>query len=212
MAQMWFTDKFFGKKKNKPQDAEPVVSLDSLTFLMGQVVPRIRSVEPRPSLIQARLADGYRAIDLSPLPPHQFLHQTKSFDDEAWRRLALSVACLDDTDFSWALYGLSEKKSAKSQIVDAFLPLARDRTSLTMDLFYESELRVEEYARHLTGELGLEISGESPEESEDLRYRLDYARLLEEADKARLSAEDRIEYLRKLQEEEEARRAPRGKW
>lgn len=209
---MWFTDKFFGKKKNKPKDAEPVVSLDSLTFLMGRVVPRIRSVEPRPALIQARLADGYRAIDLSPLPPRQFHEKTKSFDDDSWRRLAVSVACLDDAEFSWALYGLSEKKSAKSQIGEAFLPLAQNRTSLTMDLLYESELRVEEYARHLTGELGLEILGESPEESAELRHRLDYARLLEEADKARLSAEDRIEYLRKLQEEEEARRAPRGKW
>jgi hypothetical protein len=42
--------------------------------------------------------------------------------------------------------------------------------------------------------------------------RLDYARLLNEAERARESAKERTEYLRKLQEKADRMLAPRGKW
>ncbi|MDF1667340.1 MAG: hypothetical protein P1V97_36680 [Planctomycetota bacterium] len=208
---MWFTDKFFAAKK-KPKKSEALIDLDLLTLLFENEILRIRSTEPRPALIRARLADGFRSVGLSPLAPNLFDSETESFDEEAWRRLALSVSCLDDEDISWGIFACSERKSVKSLVLDGFIHLARERVALTMDLLYESELRMEEYARHMAGELGLMILGESEDESAKIRYRLDYARLLEEADKARLSAQERIEYLQKLQEEEQAKRAPRGKW
>lgn len=208
---MWFTDKFFGAKK-KPKQIKTVIDLDLLMLLFENEVPRIRAGEPRPALLRARLADGFRGVGLNPIAPSLFDSETESFNKEAWQRLALALTCLDDEDFSWALFGLSEQKSVKSLALDGFINLARDRDALTMDLFYESELRMEEFARHMAGELGLKILAESVEESASIRHRLDYARLLEEADKARLSATERMEYLRKLQEEEQAKRAPRGKW
>ena len=83
---------------------------------------------------------------------------------------------------------------------------------LTMAVLRQSELRTEELARKLARHLGVGIWGESDEDSERELERLDYGRLLAEAERAKVLAEDRMAYLRERQEEELRRRRPRGKW
>jgi hypothetical protein len=73
-------------------------------------------------------------------------------------------------------------------------------------------LRVEELARRLLAVLGASVVGESAEESKKTLHRLDYARLLAEAEQAKIAAAGRAEKLKKLQDEQEQRRARRGKW
>jgi hypothetical protein len=93
-----------------------------------------------------------------------------------------------------------------------FVELAREKKLLTMEILNQSEIRLEEYARHFAAALDVKIVGESVEKSKQELYRLDLERLTEEAKRARNSAEEQMEYLRQLQEEEESRRRPRGKW
>ena len=53
--------------------------------------------------------------------------------------------------------------------------------------------------------------GERAEESHTRLQRLDYRQLLAEAEKAKVSAEQRTAYIRKLQEEQEQKLGRRGK-
>jgi len=98
------------------------------------------------------------------------------------------------------------------QIVSAaFTGLAEDTPLLTLEVLSQSEQRVEELARRFLAALRAGVTGESAEESKTRLHKLDYGRLLEEADKARTAAADRAERLRQRQERQE-RAGRRGKW
>src|SRR5208283_4064709 len=107
--------------------------------------------------------------------------------------------------------GLLGNGGAVAQVKEAFVGLALATPLLTMTLLRQSPLRVEEFARHFLARLGTAVSGETAAQSRERLERLDYGRLLAEAERAKVSAEERMEYLRQLQEDQ-ARRARRGKW
>jgi hypothetical protein len=71
--------------------------------------------------------------------------------------------------------------------------------------------RREEFVRHFIARIGGKILGEDPADSEDRLRRLDYGTLLEEAERASSSAEDRLAYLKKLQQEQESKLGGRSK-
>jgi hypothetical protein len=89
--------------------------------------------------------------------------------------------------------------------------VARQTEVLTLSLLRQSDIRIEEIARHLAASLGVGWRGETPEQSKNRLHQLDYKRLLAEADEAKKQAEERMEYLRKKQVEDAARRTRRGK-
>ena len=60
--------------------------------------------------------------------------------------------------------------------------------------------------------LGATVQGETPQDSRRRLERLDYRKLLAQAQEAQKSAEGRVQRLRELQEEQERRRPRRGKW
>jgi hypothetical protein len=128
-------------------------------------------------------------------------------DAEGRGRFALAVALLDEPEVrsrAAALFA-ALRPSVGPVVVD----LAYRTAPVTLELVRESPLRAEEFCRHLIAHLGAGVRGESAEESARQLERLDYGRLLAEAERAKMSAADRLEYLRKLQ----AERAPRrGKW
>jgi hypothetical protein len=93
-----------------------------------------------------------------------------------------------------------------------FFAPARELHLLTMELLSQSALRVEEFARQFVHRAGGVVRGETEEQSRQQLHRLDYARLLAQAERARNSAEERLEVVRQLQEQQEARRPRRGKW
>ena len=70
---------------------------------------------------------------------------------------------------------------------------------------------MEELARRLLAGLGAAVAGETADESKNKLHRLDYGRLLAEAEQARRAAAERAERLKKLQDEQEQRRSRRGK-
>jgi hypothetical protein len=164
-------------------------------------------------LVRARLADGCRTAELLPLRPPAFDALAAGLDEEAWRRLAALAGLLDLDEVRAVLAVLSTANNALDlRLATAFFGLARSTPLLTLELLRQSPLRVEELARKFIAALGAEVRGEPARVSQQRLQRLDYGRLLAEAEQAKLSAAERIEKLRKLQEEHQQRGPRRGKW
>ncbi len=145
------------------------------------------------------------------MSPVEFNVATAGLDEEAWRRLALTVTAFERYDVRAGLPLLLEGRSVAEQVRAGFIGVASDLPLLTMELLRQSDLRVEEFTRQFIARLGAGVLGEPPEQSRIRQHALDYARLLEEAEKAKVSAEERMEYIRRLQEMQD-RRSRRGKW
>ena len=112
-----------------------------------------------------------------------------------------------------AVVAHSAASASGGQVVTAaLLELARDTPLLTIEVLNQSDQRVEELARRFLAALRVNVNGEAPEESKKRLHKLDYGRLLHEAEKAREAAAQRAERLRLLQEQQEQRRGRRGKW
>jgi hypothetical protein len=188
------------------------IDLASLEAALADAVPRLEGRAVEPALVRARLADGYRDGQVEPLPPTAFDARTAGLDAEAWRRLALAVSAVDLPPIRTALPKLLGEAGVARQVEEAFIGLAQATPLLMMELLRQSRLRVEEFARHFLARLGAEVVGETRQQSHERLERLDYGQLLAEADRARLSAEERLEHLRKLQDEQDQRRGQRGKW
>ncbi len=164
-----------------------------------------------PDLTRARLADALRDAGLVPPPPDESAAAVAGLDGEAGGRLAAFAAVLDVPDVRAAL----PKLLAGRPPLDLFAALAgvaRDTPLLTADVLRQSELRVEELARRLVAGLGAAVAGETPAKSRQRLERIDYGRLLAEAERAKAAAAGRVDELRKRQEEQERARTRRGKW
>jgi hypothetical protein len=188
------------------------LALPPLEAALAMRAPRLENAVVEPELVRARLADGYRDAQVAPVPPKTFDRLTAGLDAEAWRRLALVVGLVDQPAVRDALARLAAEVGAVRQVEEAFVGLARATPLLTMELFRQGPLRVEEFARHFLARLGALVAGETVAQSRERLERLDYESLLAEAERARESAEGRMNYLRRLQEEQDQRRPRRGKW
>jgi hypothetical protein len=197
----------------RPAKGSPRVMLDvvALQDRFAVEVPQLEGRPVEPELVRARLADGYRDLGLAPMAPERFDAAAAGMDDEAWRRLALAVTALRQEDVRAGLPLLLDGQGVAEQVKAGFVAPARELSLLTMELLRQSELRVEEFARQFIARLGAGVIGETPQHSRVRLHALDYARLLEEAEKAKVSAEQRMEYIRRLQEMQD-RRSRRGKW
>jgi hypothetical protein len=203
---MALADLFRRNKKRLDLDLGPVKAR------FTEMVPRLAGRKVPQDLVRARLADHCRDVGLEPVLPDDFAGWSSGLDDEGWRRLALAGSALDVAEVKGAFSTLRGERAVGSFLDDAFISPARELTLLTMELLQQSPLRVEEFTRQFLVRLGAGVKGETDAVSVQQLARLDYARLLEQAEKAKVSAEERMEYIRKLQQEQEARRPRRGKW
>ena len=207
----------FFRKKQPPAPQAPAKDtgpkaewdLPTMARLLSQLAPALETKEIEPLLIQARLADHYRDIGLEPVPPAKFDAIVVGLDAESWRRFALAIGPLDHVEIRSVLTNM--KTSVAQQVQAGFVAMATQTDVLTLSLLRQSEIRIEEFARHLAVYLGVGWRGETLEQSKDRLHQLDYKRLLAEAEEAKKQAEERMEYLRKKQEEDAARRTRRGK-
>ena len=196
----------------KPEENEPVaVELRSLELCYQRHLMENGQQQIDIELVHARLADHYRDIELDFIAPKDFRALAEQLDEESQQRLALTVAGLDDEALKYALPKCL-KTDATQQVRNCFFAFAIDTDLLTIELLQQSPLRVEEFARQFLARLGAEIENETHAESQQRLMRLDYRRLLNEAEQAKASAEERMDYLRQLREEQERRLARRGKW
>ena len=160
-------------------------------------------------LTMARLADRCRSAAVAPPDPDNTALYLMPLPLEGRRRFAASVEVLSEAVGDQALSKLFVKGDT---LLGRLGELIEATDALSLELVRQSPLRVEEFSRHLLARLGAEVEGEPPEASQARLERLDYATLLKEAERAKASSEDRLEYLRKLQEDLDARFQPRGKW
>lgn len=221
---------------------QPQVDLPALLERLTGLVTRWAGRTPDRDLVRACLADGLRDTGLRPPTPDEFDALAGGLDDEGWRRLAVLAGALDQEDVRSALPELAKARPPADLLAQGFagaldpkdvraaLPeLAKVRPPadllalgfvgvawttplLTLELLARSPLRVEELARRLLAGLGLAVRGESARASRERLERLDYGRLLAEAERAREAAAERMEHLHKLQDEQEQNRTRRGKW
>jgi hypothetical protein len=165
-----------------------------------------------PELVRARLADGCRDAGVDPPLPEEFDARANGLDDEAWNRLAVLALALELPDVRALLPVLAAARPLLELLDAGFIGVARRTPLLTLELLGRSALRVEELARRLLAGLGAAVQGESPRASRDRLDRLDYERLLAEAERATEAAQERLDELRRLQDQQEENRARRGKW
>jgi hypothetical protein len=179
---------------------------------MSEMAPRHEKLPIDQTLVCARLCDAFRAVELDPPLPSALAAATGRLGDEAWRRFALEISCLDLDELRQVLPAVASESGADNLVVEGFVRPAEMHELLTLELLRSSPIRIEELSRSMLACMGVSVAGETEDESKQHLWRLDYARLLSEADRAKEAAEERSEELRKRMEEEYARNRPRGKW
>jgi hypothetical protein len=207
---MGITDRLFGRSGKKP--VRPVLALLALMRCYTDAVPRFVGKTVEPDLVRARIADACRDATVDPVLPEDFDAAAQGLHEPGWQRLALAVSALDLPSVRKVLPQVAGDCGPAMALLTGLTGHARQTPLLTLDLLWQSAFRIEEFARGLLARLGIGVAGETDEQAAQRLERLDYARLLAEAENARVSAADRMEYIRRLQEEEEKRRPRRGKW
>jgi hypothetical protein len=198
------TNRLFGRSAETKLD---------LALIQGKVLQSVRaSGPPDIDLTRARLADHYRSANILPVLPEEFDRAAERLDTEGQRRLAVLVSLLDLEQVRAVVAQLAGTWPVYQIVSVVFTGLAEDTPLLSIEVLNQSEQRVEELARRFLSSVRAGVIGESAEESKKRLHKLDYARLLDEAAKARASAAERAERLRQLQEQQEQRRGRRGKW
>ncbi|WP_164012285.1 DUF1682 domain-containing protein [Pyxidicoccus trucidator] len=204
-------ERLFGRK-GVPNDEQPRLELAPLCEALTRRRPALERKDVEPLLVRARLADFHRDHGLEPVPPDTFTTLCESLDAEGWRRLALVTGVLEEGAVGPVVVSVARTRGVLPLVREGFADFAREARLLTLELLGQSPLRLEELARRWAQALGAGFQGESDEESAQRLARLDYAKLLKEADRAKRAAEARQEKLKKLREEQDARLANRGKW
>ena len=195
-----------------PQQPRVELPLDQLVGRVKEAAPALEGWEVDAPLVHARLADHYRDLGLAPPAVGRILsEQSAGLDVEGWRRLALAVAMLDDSELRGALAALASGMPVALQVASGLLGLAQETAPLTVALVRQNATRAEEFARHLATRLGIRIAGETDEESAARLHEIYYKRLLAEAEQARAAAQEKMDKLRQKQTEADGRRR-RGKW
>lgn len=161
-------------------------------------------------LLRARVGDLARTLGLAPMARERFETVAAELDEAADARLALLLRAAESADLQPALRARAAGASA-GLYEAAFFGLAKSKPLLTLELLRDSPMRVEELARAWLAAFGVAIEGESAEESSARLARLDYARLLDEAERAKRAAAERMAELEKRRQEAE-RRSGRSKW
>ena len=155
--------------KSAPDAPRPEWNLRTLTQRLSELALETKEIEP--VLIQARLADHYRELNLEPVTPSQFDRIVHDLDLESWRRLALAVGTLDHADIRPPLAILTTPVVQQVQI--GFVGMARHTDALTLSLLQQSDIRIEEFARHFAGQLGVFWHGETAEQSKRRLHQLE---------------------------------------
>ncbi|MBI2372366.1 MAG: hypothetical protein HYV07_00065 [Deltaproteobacteria bacterium] len=187
----------------------PELDLSRLVDALDLAAAAVERQGVSPEVLRARIADAYRDEDVVPPSPESFDEATAGLDVEALHRLAILAAALDLVEIRGLLVRLLPAEGAAQQLEDAFVRPAIEKPLLTLAVIRQSRVRVEELARELAAGLGVGIEGESPAESESRRELLDYARLMEQAEKNRAAAAEHAAYVRGLVPDEPPRRS---KW
>ena len=191
----------------------PLIQLDSLIARFGQAASFWESQPQAEALVRARLGDALRDLELQPIPEAQFQAGWSRLDEDQRLRICIFVDGLAAPELAAAVQKVCTKDKQAEPAWSLLQRLTLQLQYLTCAVLQESDIRLEEFARHYCAAWELSIEGENPTASAARLHAIDFGRLMQEANAARASADERLAYLRTLQEEQEKTRRPRrGKW
>ncbi len=207
---MSLIDRLFGGGHRDPPGVS--VRLAPVVLRAGELAQSLENVPLDTPLLRARLADRCRDARTSPVAVADFDAATSALDDGAFRRFRLLVELADHDAVRAAFAHVALQRGARF-VLDALWTIAREKRLLTPMLLRASGPRVEELTRAWLDRLGVAVEGESPDVSRAALERLDYARLVQQAQEARRLAAERMKYLEGEQAADDQKRVPRrGKW
>jgi hypothetical protein len=189
----------------------PALALATVLQAMQEAAHLLEHSEIDAALLRAQFADRCRDAGVEPISPESFDVAVQRLDPEGWRRLAALAAMWTHPEIEIVVTPIVRRRGAAAIIADV-LTVVRAKQLLTMTLLRMSPLRVEELARAWLDVIGIAIAGESAANSAAALERLDYERLLAQAEQAREAAEARMAQLKEAREAEDMlRTARRGK-
>lgn len=167
-------------------ESVPIV-LERFTTMMSEVLAEFDTSLADLDVARAKWADICRDLSMNPFDPLELDGLTNHFDRGAVDRMALIVVMLErgviPKDVLVRIVDRRLRAATKGGIVEP----ARDSKLLTLELLAQSPLRREELCRRVILGFGASIRGEKLAESKAALERLDYGRLMDEANRARRS-------------------------
>ena len=197
---MALLNQLFGGKAPAPIELDLVL----LKAHIAEAAAKLASQDIFSDLLLARLADRYRDLRMDPVLSPELKLLINSKDVEVRRRCALTVGLLELQEVGTALPLLIAKNPAAFQ--PGLAKLIQTTQLLSMELLRLSPHRVEEFSRNFIMCVGALVKGEAEGDSKQFLAQLDYGSLLQAAERAKVSAEGRMDYIKKLQDQRDMRK------
>ncbi|MEM9073380.1 MAG: hypothetical protein AAGE52_33050 [Myxococcota bacterium] len=181
--------------------------LKAVIHVLRGSLPRAQHESVDAALYRARFCDALRDRRMVVPSPQELDHAESSMDPASWRRLATVTSAIEDEAIGEAVSIAARLDEDPSRVwFEGFVGFAAGMDLHPLELLRESSHRLEEYARTWLLRVGVGVAGESSDQSIERLTRLDYARLLAEAERARDAATRRLSDLRRLQAKAERAR------
>ncbi|MDC0744370.1 hypothetical protein [Polyangium mundeleinium] len=164
------------------------LDLAQILAALGQVLAEIEPAALDVDVARAKLADLCRDLAIEPVDPLELDPLAAGLDRSAIERLALLVLVLERRGIPEPALKRIFEGRARTAAREGIFDVARGSGLVTLDLLRGSPLRREELARRLILGLGASVAGESLAEARAALERLDYGRLMAEAERARRAA------------------------
>jgi hypothetical protein len=167
------------------------VDLGALMMAIGRVLGELDPAALDADVARAKIADRMRALDIEPLDPLEIDSLATGLDRGGWERVGLLALAVERGGLAEAAQKRIFDGRTRTAVKDGFVEAARATPLLTLELLRSGPLRVEELARRFVLGLGASILGEPLETSKKALERLDYGRLVAEAERAKKAAAER---------------------
>ncbi|MDI1444185.1 hypothetical protein [Polyangium sp. 6x1] len=165
-----------------PLDLAPILAA------LGQVLAELEPAALDVDVARAKLADLCRDLAIEPADPLELDPMATGLDRGGIERVALLVLVLERRAIPEPTLKRLFENRARTAAREGLFEVARSSGLVTLDLLRGSPLRREELARRLVLGLGASVAGESLAEARAALERLDYGRLMAEAERARRAA------------------------
>jgi len=190
----WFADRPAAPAPDpalEPAPAPESVPVE-LPWLLEAMRDALAELEPAtldPDVVRAKLADLCRSLTIEPIEPLEFEKLASGLDRGGWDRMGLLILVLERGALGDKLAPLL-KGRARSAVRRGLIETAESSSLLSLELLERAPLRLEELARRFVVGIGASIAGETLEASRAALARLDYNRLIAEAERAKRAAMD----------------------
>ncbi|HLM72387.1 MAG TPA: hypothetical protein VK459_06840 [Polyangiaceae bacterium] len=194
---MSFLKSWFADPPPTPEPAlEPAPAPESvpveLPWLLEAMREALAELEPAtldPDVVRAKIADICRGLAIEPMEPLELERLASNLDRAGWDRMGLLVLVMERGALGDKLAPLL-KGRIRTAVRRGLIETAESSPLITLELLERAPLRLEELARRFVMGLGASIAGEMLEASRAALARLDYNRLMTEAERAKRAAMD----------------------